>query len=80
MKNVSISKFLVAVLFLALAASGAAARQNDAAQDKSQSSTSDSRKMQVRAASGQKMKVQGTILKRDGNTFIMRDTTGQVGS
>lgn len=70
MKKVSISKALAAVLFLALATTAAAA------QDKSQSAANDSRRMQTRVASGQKMKVQGTILKRENNSFILRDTTG----
>jgi outer membrane protein OmpA-like peptidoglycan-associated protein/uncharacterized protein YdeI (BOF family) len=75
MKKVSISKYLVAVLCMALATS-AAARQNSADQGSSQSPASDSRKVQTRVASGQKMKVQGTILKRDNNSFVMRDSTG----
>ena len=36
----------------------------------------DSRKMQTQVASGQKMKVQGTILKRDNDTFTLRDSSG----
>lgn len=75
MKRVSISKYLVAVLCLALTTS-AAARQNSAGQDKSQMPANDSRRMQTRISSGQKMKVQGTILRRDNNSFILRDTTG----
>jgi outer membrane protein OmpA-like peptidoglycan-associated protein len=41
----------------------------------SQNSTADSNSRK-QVASGQKMKVQGVILKRDGSNFILRDTTG----
>lgn len=40
------------------------------------STPSDSRMMQTKVASGQKMKVQGVILKRENDSFIVRDTTG----
>jgi outer membrane protein OmpA-like peptidoglycan-associated protein len=46
------------------------------AQDKNQSARSDSRKMQTQVASGQKIRVQGTILKRDNDGFILRETAG----
>ena len=36
----------------------------------------DSRRMQVQVASGQKTKVEGMILRRDNNTFTMRDMSG----
>jgi outer membrane protein OmpA-like peptidoglycan-associated protein len=41
-----------------------------------QNSQDDSRKMQAKVASGQKVKVQGVILNRDANSFTLRDTTG----
>jgi outer membrane protein OmpA-like peptidoglycan-associated protein len=75
MKNVTISKFRVAVLCLAMATS-AAARQNSADQNNGKAAPNDSRKMQTHMASGQKMKVQGTILRRDSNSFVLRDSTG----
>ena len=37
---------------------------------------SDSRKMQTQVASGQKMKLQGTIIKRDNDTFTLTDAAG----
>ena len=66
MKKVSFLKTLVALMCLTLTGSVMAA-QNGGAQN-------DSRKTQV--ASGQKMKVQGVILKRENNNFTLRDTTG----
>lgn len=39
-------------------------------------SQNDSRRMQVQVASGQKTKVEGMILRRDNNTFTMRDMSG----
>ena len=44
------------------------------AQDKGNGN--DSRKMQSQVASGQKMKVEGTVLKREGNGFTLRSTSG----
>jgi outer membrane protein OmpA-like peptidoglycan-associated protein len=41
-----------------------------------QNGQGDSRRVQTQVASGQKMKVQGVILKRENNSFTMRDTTG----
>ncbi len=67
MKRVSFLKSLVVLMCLALTSSIAAAQN---------SQDSDSRKMQAKVASGQKMKVQGVILKRDANTFTLRNTTG----
>lgn len=66
MKKMSIVKSLVVVVCLTLSGSVMA----------SQNGQNDSRKMQAQVASGQKMKVQGVILKRDANSFTMRDTTG----
>ncbi|HJQ22881.1 MAG TPA: OmpA family protein [Blastocatellia bacterium] len=63
MKKLSILNALALSLCLMLAASVMA--QN-----------SDSRQMQTQVASGQKMKVQGTILKRDNDTFTLRDSAG----
>ena len=75
MKKMSILNLLVLSLCLTFATS-VMAYQNGSAQDKTQSAQNDSRKMQVQAASGQKVKVQGTIIKRDNDTFVLRDTTG----
>jgi len=36
----------------------------------------DSRKMQTQVASGQKMKLQGTVISRTGDTILVRDMTG----
>ncbi|MGH9823263.1 MAG: OmpA family protein, partial [Blastocatellia bacterium] len=52
------------------------AYQNGSAQDSNQGSRTDSRKMQAQVASGQKMKVEGTVLKRDGNSFTLRQASG----
>ena len=46
------------------------------AQTIDQGERTDSRKMQTQVASGQKMKVQGLILNRDNDSFILRDMTG----
>jgi outer membrane protein OmpA-like peptidoglycan-associated protein len=75
MKKMSIVNTLVLTLSLILASS-VMAYQNGSAQDKTQSAQSDSRKMQTQVASGQKMKVQGTILSRDNDSFVLRETTG----
>src|SRR5712692_793563 len=75
MKNMSISKCFVATLFLALTTS-VMAYQNAGALDKGQGARGDSRKMQTQVVTGQKMKVQGTVLKRDNTSIILRDTTG----
>jgi OmpA-OmpF porin, OOP family len=71
MKKVSFLKSLIVLMALTLTSSVMAS-----AQDKSQGADSDSRKMQAKVASGQKMKVQGVILKRENNNFVLRDTTG----
>lgn len=72
MKRVTILKFFIAVLCLSVTSS-AMASQNG----------SDSRRMQVEAAtgqkmiaSGQKMKVQGLITSRNGDKLTLRDMTG----
>ena len=75
MKKMSILNLLVLSLCLTFATS-VMAYQNGSAQDKTQSAQNDSRKMQVQAASGQKMKVQGTVIKRENDSFTLRDTTG----
>jgi outer membrane protein OmpA-like peptidoglycan-associated protein len=69
MKKLSLIKSLVVVLSLALTNS-VMAYQNGGMKD------NDSRKIQTRVASGQKMKVQGTVISRDTNNLIVRDTTG----
>jgi outer membrane protein OmpA-like peptidoglycan-associated protein len=68
MKKMSIFKSLVAVLCLSMTSSVMAYQNN--------SNGSDSRRMQSQVASGQKMKVQGTILSRENDTFTLRDLTG----
>lgn len=68
MKKLSINRALVVLMCLTLTSS-AIAQQTSNPQ-------SDSRKMQTQVASGQKMKVEGVIVKRDNNTFTLRDTMG----
>jgi len=75
MKKVTNSTYLIALLCLTLCAP-VLAYQSGNAQDKNMNAPSDSRKMQSQIVSGQKMKVEGTILKRDNNSFILRDTSG----
>lgn len=67
MKTMSMMKSFVILMCLTLTTSVMA--QNGNAQN-------DSRKMQTQVASGQKMKVQGTVLKHEGDTITVRDTTG----
>jgi OmpA-OmpF porin, OOP family len=67
MKKLSLIKSLVVVLSLTMTSS-VMAYQNGG--------TNDSRKMQTQVASGQKMKIQGTVISRDSNNMIVRDTTG----
>jgi len=69
MKKLSIIKSLVVLLSLTMTSS-VMAYQNGSMKD------NDSRKMQTQVASGQKMKVQGTVISRDNNNLILRDTTG----
>ncbi len=69
MKKISVFNSLVMTLCLTL--TGAVMAQN-----KTQSTDNDSRKMQVQVASGQKTKLEGMILNRDANSFTMRDMTG----
>jgi outer membrane protein OmpA-like peptidoglycan-associated protein len=68
MKTMTMMKSFVAVMCLTLTSS-VMAYQNNGAQ-------SDSRKMQTQVASGQKMKVQGTVLKHEGDTLTVRDASG----
>ena len=68
MKKMSIMSAFALSLCLMLTASVMAYQNNNA--------QTDSRKMQTQVASGQKMKLQGTILKRDNDTFTVRDNTG----
>jgi OmpA-OmpF porin, OOP family len=75
MKKMSIFKLFVLSLCLTLPAS-VMAYQNGSAQDQTQSAQTDSRKMQTQVASGQKMKLQGTIIKRENDGFTLRDATG----
>src|SRR5689334_7156992 len=67
MKKVSLLNLFVLSLLLAL--TSAVMAQDNHAQ-------SDSRKMQTQVASGQKMKVEGTVLKHDGDTVTVRDASG----
>lgn len=67
MKRVSLLNSFVLSLVLALAASVMA--QNGNAQ-------TDSRKMQTQVASGQKMKVEGTVIKHEGDVVTVRDANG----
>src|SRR5215470_14586507 len=76
MKSMSISKCVVSSLCLVLG-TWVMGYQSASAQDKTASAHSDSRKMQTQVVSGQKIKVQGTILKRDNDSFILRETSGQ---
>jgi preprotein translocase subunit YajC len=66
MKKVSL--LFVLSLLLALTTS-VMAYENNKAQN-------DSRKMQTQVASGQKMKVQGTVLKKENDTLTVRDASG----
>ena len=68
-------KCLVASLFLVLTTS-VLAQQGGSAQDKGQGARSDSRRMQTQVASGQRIKVEGTVLKRENDSFILRETSG----
>jgi len=68
MKKISMVNSLV--LALCLTFGGSVMAQSGNMQDK------DSRMMQTKVASGQKMKVQGTVISRDNDNFILRDTTG----
>jgi outer membrane protein OmpA-like peptidoglycan-associated protein len=65
MKKLSINRILVVLMCLTLTSSAIA-----------QQTQSDSRKMQTQIASGQKMKIEGVIVKRENNTLTVRDTTG----
>lgn len=64
MKRLSVFRFLVMALCLTLASSAMTLAQ------------SDSRRMQTQVASGQKMKLQGTVVSRNGETIVVRDTAG----
>lgn len=67
MKTMSMMKSFVILMCLTFATSVMA--QTGSAQN-------DSRKMQTQVASGQKMKVQGTVLKHEGDNLTVRDTAG----
>lgn len=69
MKKLPIVQSLVMALCLTLAGSALA-------QDNSGQNSADSRRMQAQVASGQKMKVEGIILKRENDMITVRDTTG----
>src|SRR5438128_5791329 len=79
MKKVSLLNLFVLSLLLALTTSVMAYQNNNAqnAQDNNaQSARSDSRKVQSQVASGQKMKVQGTVLRKENDTVTVRDASG----
>src|ERR1044072_4189362 len=63
MKKMSVLKSFVMLMCLTMTGS-VMAYQND------------SRMAQTQIASGQKMKLQGMVVKRDGNNFILRDMNG----
>jgi OOP family OmpA-OmpF porin len=75
MKKGSISNCLIAVMSLMLTAP-VFAFQSSSTQPQ-QGAQTDSRKMQAQVVSGEKMKAEGTVLKRDGNSFVLRDTSGK---
>jgi OmpA-OmpF porin, OOP family len=64
MKKISVFRFLVLAMCLTMVSSAMTFAQND------------SRRMQTQVASGQKMKLQGTVVSRNGETIVVRDTTG----
>ncbi|HKP10789.1 MAG TPA: OmpA family protein [Blastocatellia bacterium] len=68
MKRVSLLNSFALSLLLALTTS-VMAYQNSGAQ-------ADSRKMQTQVASGQKMKVEGTVLKHENDTLTVREASG----
>ncbi|HXG68676.1 MAG TPA: hypothetical protein VNO70_26505, partial [Blastocatellia bacterium] len=74
MKRISAVQSLAVALCLTLTSS-VMAYQDGSAQERDKGAPTDSRKVQSQVASGQKMKVQGVILKREGSSFTMRDTT-----
>jgi outer membrane protein OmpA-like peptidoglycan-associated protein len=69
MKKMSMLNSFVAILCLTLGGSVLAQNGNSSPQ-------TDSRKMQTQVASGQKMKVQGLILKRDNDMLTIREASG----
>lgn len=76
MKKVSISKCLIAVMCLMLTAPVFAYQSQSGDPGQGQGAQSDSRKMQTQVVSGQRMKVEGTVLRRDSGSFTLRDATG----
>ena len=75
MKRMMIVNSFALSLCLMLAAS-VMAYQNGGAQNNTQTAQTDSRKTQSQVASGQKMKVQGTVLKHENDTLTVRDASG----
>ena len=75
MKKMLILKSLVLSSCLALTTS-VMAQQNGSAQNNTQTAQTDSRKMQTQVASGQKMKVQGTVINRENDSFTLRQADG----
>jgi len=71
MNRVSTSKCLTAMMCFLLAAPVFAFQSGP-----QQGSQNDSRKMQSQVVSGEKMKVEGTILKHDANSFVLRQASG----
>lgn len=74
MKKISILKSFVMLACLTLG--GSVMAQNEGMQTDSQRTNNDSRMVQTQIASGQKMKLQGMVVKRDGSNFILRDMKG----
>jgi outer membrane protein OmpA-like peptidoglycan-associated protein len=71
MNKMSILKSFVMLLCLTMTSSVMAYQNGNSATERT-----DSRRMQTQVASGQKMKVEGLILSRDNDSFILRDATG----
>ncbi|HKV40435.1 MAG TPA: OmpA family protein [Blastocatellia bacterium] len=76
MKKMSLLKILVVSGCLTLTSSVMAHQYNSGAQSRTQTAPSDSRKLQSKVASGQEVKIQGMIVKREGNTCTLRDMHG----
>lgn len=76
MKKLSILRSFLLLTSLAVASPALAWQQDSPGSKTDQQSERDSRRMQVQVASGQKMKVEGLIMSRDNDTFIVRDLNG----
>lgn len=74
MKKISILKSFVMLACLTIC--GSVMAQNEGMQTNSQSTNNDSRMAQTQIASGQKMKLQGMVVRRDGSNLVLRDMKG----